>query len=80
MAKTPSGNIITTGLNNAATTVTSGVANTANVITGEAAGLASGIISGAVGQAIAPVIDIASKGKQVFDLVKIQHSVAHYLY
>ena len=70
MAKTPSGNIITTGLNNAATTVTSGVANTANVITGEAAGLASGIISGAVGQAIAPVIDIASKGKQVFDLVK----------
>jgi len=70
MPKTPSGNIITTGLNNAATTVTSGVANTANVITGEAAGLASGIISGAVGQAIAPVIDIASKGKQVFDLVK----------
>lgn len=70
MAKTPSGNIITTGLNNAATTVTSGVANTANVITGEAAGLASGIISGAVGQAVAPVIDIASKGKQVFDLVK----------
>lgn len=70
MAKTPSGNIITTGLNNAATTVTSGVTNTANVITGEAAGLASGIIGGAVNQAIAPVVDIASKGKQVFDLIK----------
>ena len=70
MAKTPSGNIITTGLNSAATTVTSGVTNTANVITGEAAGLASGIIGGAVNQAIAPVVDIASKGKQVFDLIK----------
>jgi len=69
MATTPSGNIITTSLNNAATTVTSGVTNTANIVTGEVTGLASGIIGGAINQAIAPVIDIASKGKQVYDLV-----------
>tara|TARA_B110000977_G_scaffold198090_1_gene282159 strand:+ start:1859 stop:4258 length:2400 start_codon:yes stop_codon:yes gene_type:complete len=69
MATTPSGNIITTGLNNAASTVTSGVVNTANVVTSGVTGIASGIIGGAVGQAIAPVIDITSKGKQVFDLV-----------
>ena len=70
MPKTPSGNIITTGLNNAGSTISSGAINTANVVTGEVTGLASGIIGGAVNQAIAPVVNIASKGKQVYDLVK----------
>lgn len=70
MPKTPSGNIITTGLNNVGSTISSGAINTANVVTGEVTGLASGIIGGAVNQAIAPVVNIASKGKQVYDLVK----------
>lgn len=70
MAKTPSGNIITTTASNVGRQAASTALNTANTVVGIGTGAVSGVISGAVGQAIAPVIDIANKGKQVYDLVQ----------
>jgi len=70
MAKTPSGNIITTTASNVGTQAASTALNTANTVVGIGTGAVSSVISGAVGQAIAPVVDIANKGKQVYDLIQ----------
>lgn len=71
--QTPTGQSITTTVQNsvasAGATVKTAALNTRNVIVGEVGGAVSGIVTGAIGQAVAPVIDVAKKGKQVYDLV-----------
>lgn len=66
--RTPSGQTVTTTDANIFSS-NGAVANTANVIVGEVGSFASGVITGAVGQAIAPVVDVAKKASQVYDLV-----------
>lgn len=69
LVQTPSGQSVTTTAANAIQTAGTSVANTANVVVGEVGSFATGVISGVVGQAIAPVVDVAKKANQVYDLV-----------
>lgn len=67
---TPQGNTVTTPNQSPIRSAATTVANSANVIVGEVGSYATGFISGAVGQAIAPVVDVAKKANQVYNLVQ----------
>jgi hypothetical protein len=66
---TPSGSTVTTTVQNAVRTAGSTVAQTANVVVGEVGSFATSAVVNAIGQAAAPVIDVAKKANQVYDLV-----------
>ena len=66
---TPSGQTITTTAANAVRTAGTTIATTSNMIVGEVGGIATGVVTGIVGQALAPVIQVAQQAKQVYDLV-----------
>lgn len=73
MAKTPAGNVITTATNvvtNVGQQTVNTTLNTANTVVGIGGGAVGGVINGALGQATAPIVDIAKKGKQVYDLIQ----------
>lgn len=67
--QTPGGQTITTTAANAVRTAGGAIANTSNAIVGELGGIATGVVAGVVGQAISPVVDVAQKASQVYNLV-----------
>ena len=66
---TPSGQTITTTTANAVQTAGSTLSTTGSMVVGEVGGIATGVVSGIVGQAAAPVIQVAQRATQVYDLV-----------
>jgi hypothetical protein len=67
--QTPSGQTITTTAANAFQTAKGAVTGSATAVVGEAGNIAAGIAVGIIGQAAAPVIDVAKKATQVYNLV-----------
>lgn len=67
--QTPSGQSITTTAANSIKAAGSTIANTSNMIVGEAGSIATGVVAGVVGQAVAPVVNVAKQAAQVYNLV-----------